>query len=394
MRRAWRAALAFVAAFAFAHGIGRADPFVPADDAQVLESGLPTVDPRMRELRRLAAELAAAPDNLPLAMRLAGRQLAMGMAEADPRFVGYAQATLAHWWSDASASPALRVLRARIMQARHEFAAAAAELHAALADEPDSAEALLALATGDEVLGKLSEAGEACARLSAVQPGAVAVACTASIASLTGHGEDAFARLSDAIARLPTRDRGQLLWAMTILGEIAIRRGDAAAAEQALDGALRLDSRNIYALTVYADFLLDQDRAADVMRLLSGFERVDALYLRLALAARALDQPKAAAYRDDLRARFDAAQRQGDLLHLRDASRFYLEIAHEPGRALDYARQNWEGHKTPDDARALVAAAAACHDPIAAQPVIDWIAVTHLEDVRMQAPLARLETGG
>ena len=62
---------------------GAAEPFVPADDNIVLESGLPTVDPRMRELRALARVLRQNPNDIEAAMRLASRQLAMGVAEAD-----------------------------------------------------------------------------------------------------------------------------------------------------------------------------------------------------------------------------------------------------------------------------------------------------------------------
>src|SRR4051812_34298997 len=130
-----------------------AEPFVPADDNLVLESGLPTVDPRMREMRALARELRQRPDDLAAAMRLAGRQLAMGVAEADPRFVGYARGNLAPWWQDESAAPPLRILRGRILQAQHDFAAAAAELRAALREMPDSPQALLVLASIGEVTG-------------------------------------------------------------------------------------------------------------------------------------------------------------------------------------------------------------------------------------------------
>ncbi|MBV9551846.1 MAG: hypothetical protein JO032_03530, partial [Alphaproteobacteria bacterium] len=135
------AALAVLAAACSA----AASPFVPTDDNLVLQTGLPTGDPRMREIRVLGADLAARPDDLDIAMRLAGRQLAMGVAEADPRFVGYAQATLARWW-DVTMPPALLVLRARIRQAQHDFAAAAADLHAALRSDPGNPQALLVLA--------------------------------------------------------------------------------------------------------------------------------------------------------------------------------------------------------------------------------------------------------
>jgi hypothetical protein len=330
-------------------------------------------------MRVLASALQRRPDDLGLAMRLASRQLAMGVAEADPRFVGYARGTLTRWWQDDGAAPSLRVLRARILQAQHDFAPAAADLRAALRGAPDMAQALLVLEGVDEVTGDLAEAKASCAKLAARRPGLAASACAGSIGSLTGESEKSYASLADALAREPTAAADLRRWALTILGEIAIRRGDPAA-EEHLRQALALDARDIYALTVYADYLLDQHRPAEVLPLLRGFERVDALYLRLVLAAQATGDAQFLAYRDDIAARFAAARRQGDTLHLRDASRFALEVERDPVRALDFARRNWSVHKTPYDARALLAAAIACHDPAAARPVADWVARTRLED--------------
>ena len=377
-RTKWRIALLLVATCIWAPPAGAAQ-YLPSDDAEVLENGLPNTDPRVRQMRGLAAELAARPDDLATAMRLASSQLAMGVAEADPRFVGYAQGTLARWWNDQDATPSLRILRARILQAQHDFAPAAADLRAALREVPGAAQALLVLEAVDEVTGGLAEAESACTRFADLRPGLAAAACAASIDSLTGKAKAGESALADAVARYPTADPSQRLWALTILGEIAIR-GDDSAAEQYLRQALALDSRNVYALAVYADYLLDHVRPAEVLQLLRGFERVDALYLRLTLAAQMTGDPGFPAYRDDVEARFEAARRQGDTLHLRDASRFALEIEHDSARALEFAQQNWAVHKTPYDARALLAAAIARHDAFAARPVIDWVAKTGLED--------------
>jgi len=369
-----------------------AAPFVPADDNQVLESGLPTAEPRVRQMRALAQALREHRDDLSAAMQLASRQLAMGVAEADPRFVGYARGTLVPWWADDDASPALRILRARILQAQHDFVPAAADLRAALRDMPHAAQALLLLAAIDEVTGDLAEAKDSCARLAGLRPGLAAAACAASIGSLTGDAERSYAELRQAIERDPTADASQRIWALTILGEIAIRRSEPAA-EQHLQQALALDSRDLYALTVYADYLLDNGRATEVLRLLRGFERVDALYLRLALAAQATGDPGFARYRDDVAARFAAARRQGDRLHLRDASRFALEIEHDGPRALDFARQNWAVHKSPYDARALLAAAIACRDLMAGRPAVEWVTATGLEDRTIDRLIERLASG-
>ncbi|MBV9828718.1 MAG: tetratricopeptide repeat protein [Alphaproteobacteria bacterium] len=367
-----------------------AAPFVPTDDAQILETGLPNADPRMRQMRSLAGQLATDPSSQQLAMNLAARQLAMGVAEADPRFVGYARGTLARWWSDEPASPALRIMRARILQAQHDFAGATAQLREVLHDEPENPGALLLLASVAEATGEFDTAKDSCARFGRIRPGLTAAACRASVDSQTGESDASFTALSDAIAHMPTTDSAQLLWALTILGEIAVRRDDPRATDY-LKQALALDPRNVYALTVYADYLLDHAGAAIVLRLLRGFERIDALYLRLVLAEQITGDPGFRNDRADLASRFVAAQQQGDVLHLRDASRFTLEIEHDSRHALDFAQQNWTTHKSPYDAYVFLAAAIACHDAPAAQPVIDWAARNHLEDKKIERQLQQVE---
>ncbi|MGC2201878.1 MAG: tetratricopeptide repeat protein [Stellaceae bacterium] len=364
---------------------------MPADEEVVLQSGLPTTDPRTRQLRALATELAKRPDDRQLAMELAGRQLSMGVAEADPRFVGYAQATLARWWQDRSPA-SLVVLRARILQAQHNFADAAADLRAALRENPENPQALLVLASVDEVTGDLNEAKSACETFARVRPGLTATACRASVESLTGNALASEAALTNAVRRAPPRDRAQHLWALTILCEIAVRIDDPAA-DQYFAQAFALDNRNVYLLTAYSDYLLGHGRPADVVRRLTGLERIDALYLRLAIAARAIGDTHFAAYRDDLAARYAAARRQGDILHLRDASRYALEIEGDGRHALAFAQQNWSTHKTPEDARAVVAAAIACRDQEAARPIAEWAARTHLEDHSLWLLLKRLSHG-
>jgi Tfp pilus assembly protein PilF len=390
----WRtAACVFAAAVLLVSRAALAAPYVPADDGLILETGLPTVDPRMREMRALAGRMREHPDDLATAMLLASRQLAMGVAEADPRFIGYARGTLTRWWHDDAATPPLRILRARILQAQHDFALAAADLRAALREAPDAAQALLVLASIDEVTGDLAEAKDACTHFGILRPGLAAAACAASIGSLSGAAEASETALADAIDRYPTADWNERLWAHTILGEIAVRREDAAA-ERYFQQALALNRRDVYALTVYADYLLDQGRATEVLRLLQGFERVDALYLRLALAAQASGDTRFPAYRDDVGARYEAARRQGDTVHLRDASRYALEIGHDGLAALEFARQNWSLHKTPYDARTLLAAAIACHDPAAAKPIVDWVAATGLKDRAVERLAQRLGSAG
>ena len=85
---------------------------------------------------------------------------------------------------------------------------------------------------------------------------------------------------------------------------------------------------------------------------------------------------------------------KSSIVHLRDASCFALEIEHDSARALDFGQQNWVVHKTPYDARALVAAAIACRDRVAAEPVVNWVATTRIEDRTLERLIERLTSAG
>src|SRR2546430_1548472 len=112
-----------------------AAPFVPADDAQVLERLPERASASNRELSRLRSAVAAAPNDVASAVALANAYYAVSRAEGDPRYLGYAQAVLRPWWNDAQAPTPVLVARATILQSNHEFDRALADLAKALARE-------------------------------------------------------------------------------------------------------------------------------------------------------------------------------------------------------------------------------------------------------------------
>ncbi|HEX4507636.1 MAG TPA: tetratricopeptide repeat protein [Alphaproteobacteria bacterium] len=365
-----------------------AAPFIPTDDNQVLQRVLPSADPRLQAIREKAATLAQHPGDPDLSLDLAARQLGIGVAEADPRFVGYAQGTLAPWWREPEPPVPLRVLRARILQAQHDFPAAKRDLQAVLAADPNHVDAHLVLAGVSETTGDLATARTACDDLARIRPTLAATACAASVDSVSGHAERASDALELATARASARDPSLQCWALTILAEIAERRGDPAADGHFRD-ALAASPADVYTLTAYADYLLDRRRPADVTKLLAGKNRIDALLLRLALAARDSGAPEAGPYAEELAARYAAARARGEQLHLRDESRFELELRHEPQRALELARQNWAMQRTPLDARIYLEAALAANDAASARIVADWATGTGLEDHTLRDLLAK-----
>ena len=373
----WQWTAAGALALALSASVAAA-PFVPADDGQVLERLPDRSAPQYRDLKRLRAEVAAAPNDVAAATALANAYYRISRSEGDPRFLGYAQAALTPWWKDAQAPSAVLVMRATILQSHHEFTRALADLDMAIARDSRNARAILVRATVLTVQGKYGEARADCERLPGLAPDLYVVACTAGIDAVTGKALPARAALERSLAAMPNATPDTRAWFESLLGEIAQRQGDPAA-EKHFRTALATDPRDLYTLAAFGDWLLDQQRAADVVPLVQNEPRIDALLLRLALAQRALRRPEAEASVTILRARFDASRARGDTVHRREEARFQLQLNGDPKVALRLAQENWKVQREPADLRILAEAAHTTGDTPARETVRQWLAATGLE---------------
>lgn len=369
-----------------------AQPRTPAADDEVLER-VPAraSDAQARTLALLREAWRRNPGDASAAAALARHCLEIFSIDGDPRHLGCAQAALAPWWSQRAAPPALRTLRAVVLQYSHRFDEALADLDAVLAADPQSHEAWLWRAAILMVQARYAEAREACARLASLTTPLSALGCRAQVDALTGSAAAAASALRQGLARETAVSAAERLWVLTRLAETEERRGEAAAAEAAYREALAIDARDFYLQAAYADFLLDQGRPAEVKALLAGRERVDVLLLRLALAAERQRDPALAQYKRELAARFDAARRLGDALHEKEEARFALALQGEAARALALARSNFAVQREPADARILLEAALAARDKAAAQPALRWLAESRIEAPRLQALAAQLQ---
>src|SRR6185369_10616485 len=169
-------------------------------------------------------------------------------------------------------------------------------------------------------------------------------------------------------------------WVMTRLGELALRMGDRALAEKHFREAIATGVVDGFVLGAYADLLLDENRAAEVVPMLRDWVASDILLLRLALAENAVHAPLAAEHTQALADRFAAAALRGDKLHQQEESRFSLQLQHNPDKALALALENWKLQREPRDARVILEAALAKKDPVAAKPALDWMARTGYEE--------------
>lgn len=375
-----------------------AAPFVPRSGAEVLER-LPRGGP---------ARLALPKQDAAAAAMLAQRYIEQGRAAGDPRYFGYAQAALAPWWKAAAPPAPVLLMRATLLQASHRFDEAVRDLDAVTRAEPGNAQAWLTLATVQVVRGDFDAAVRSCARLASLASQLAGMTCLANARASNGRLAASERMLVLAVERSGMGgglsdermrpDAGLDLWALTLLGELAARRGNAAEAEERFRRALALAPGDSYLLGAYADLLLDQRRNVEVQSLLREHLRNDGLLLRHTLAAQAsarnarAPQPRAvAAAVDELRARFDAAARRGDSAHQREQARFELHLLQDARRALQTALANWRVQKEGADLRILLEAAAAAGDPAAVRGALDWRRRHGFEDGTVAALARTLE---
>ena len=362
-----------------------AAPFIPASDAEVLEQ-LPfkASDPATRELRRLRQELTDNPQNLDKAVALAQRYYRLAMADGDPRYIGYAQAALAPWWEMEEAPVAVLVQRAALRQYSHNFSSAVADLELATRLEPRHGTAWALLAAIHMVQAEYATARQDCEKLRGLASSLIVVACVATVDSLSGQASQAFSTLQKAYASALATPDDEKLWVLTRLAEMSDRLGLSMKADAYFRAALKLNISDAYLLAVYAEFLLDEHRHSEVIKLLKDKERSDVLLMRLALAEKAINAPKAAEHQAIIRARFDAARMRADKLHIQDEARFNLFLLNNPEQALRLAQENWLGQHEPSDARILLETALATRDKAAAQPALDWFTESRIEDRHLE----------
>lgn len=353
-----------------------ADPFTPGSDAEVLAS----VPPGASHSSAAARDRAAG--RLDAALPLAQFYIRQARDTGDLRFLGYADATLANWRNHTPVIPAVLVLDATILQTRHAFPAALAQLERALQASPGDAQAWLERATVLRVLGRYAEARESCRHV-AGSDAHVAELCEQSVRALQGELDAAYL----AVEALPAQSMVEeaRAWQYSLLGEMATSRGDAPAAERWFAAALRLRPADAYTLAAYADLLLSEGRPSAVLGLLAGRESIEPLLLRVAIAQQRLKYPRLPASRALLAGAFAVEEQRGEMVHRREQARYCLDVVEDVPAALRAAQLNWGVQREPADALLLLRAARAAAQPALAAPATEFLRRNGTQDVRFGA---------
>ena len=356
-------------------------PTTPKDDAVILER-LPfrAGDTAARELGVLRKAVVDAPLDQMAAVALAQKYFDLAMARGDPRYVGYANAIVVRF--TAPISPALLLVRGTLRQYRHDFDSALADYAAALAQDPDLAGAHAWRGAIFLVQADYASASRECEALQSLGRTVLQGGCTGLTLAYAGQFTKAEQALQRALAA--SRDDDHRLWLLTRLAEVAAWQGQLSAAERHYRQALAIGTDDGYLLAAWSDFLLDQGRAAEVVKQLAAWEASDGLLLRLTEAEKQLKLPAAVAHQQALADRFAAAKLRGDTTHRAEEARFHLRVLQDAPGAVALAAANYQVQREPRDARILLEAAVAAKDPVAARPAVAWMQSSGFEDARMR----------
>lgn len=348
-------------------------------------------------IRALAAALDEDPRNLSAATALATHYSELNGATGEPRYLGYAQAVLGPWWNVPGPPLEAWLLRARIEQRLHRFAAAQADLEALLRVHPDSVEAALLLSTVAIVRGDYDAARTACGRVAFRATALVAAACGANLAPYAGESERGLEALSRVLESHGTAASGLGVWALTLGAELAVGIGEPDTADgyyrRAQAMADQLGATDLYLLGSYADHLIDQRRPGEAARLLAEAPPSDPLLIRLAVARAAEDPARGRRLQDLLEQRMRALQSREDDTHAREQAWFHLHVRHDAQVALRHAQRNWQVQHEMRDARLLLEAALAAERPEAAGPVLDWMNARRIDHAWLNDLARRLRAG-
>jgi Tfp pilus assembly protein PilF len=360
---------------------------VPTNDAELLQRVPSAADPHVLEVRALRRELDRDPTSVATADRLAQAYIDFGRQLGDAHYAGYAEAVLSPWLAKPLPPASVLVDYATILQYRHQFAAARAQLKRALDQQPGNGQAWLTLAAIDMLQGDFATATTDCSKVAATAGMQYGIACVGSLRSNAGQAAQSLVLLRQLDRDVPGTAPTYTAWIQGLLAEVCERMGDWAEAEAHWRKALSASPQDNYLLVAYADFLLDRNRPAEVLSLLRDFGQSDTAFLRLALAKAATHSSDVALYTWIMAARFEALAQRGDDYFGREQVRFALYLQHDPGNALDLAQRNWKVQRAPWDARVFLEAAQAAHQPQAALPVLEFLRQTRLEDPIIE-PLA------
>ncbi len=346
----------------------------PAEPSQVvLQLGSASNESQLAQLRKASI---AAPHDSDALIRYVDALIEAGARSGNERYYGYAEQALTGARDVGHPASALR--RARLLQHKHEFAAAERLLGEILRLNGRDREARLMRAQVRLHLKEPQQALTDCTALMSLVDLLTSTTCIAQARAAMGDLQ----RAQTLLLRVLEFHKGEdatRSWSAGVAAEFAVRLGDASGADRWYREAYQLDPQSHYARIIYADWLLSAGRFDEAAQVASrGASLADRA--RVVLAGR--DAKSLQAQR--LQLAWTEADARGEWEHLRDRARFELTLLNQPAKANASARVSLENRNEPDDALLLAATASVTKDQESLRAARAWQQRYRYQDVRLE----------
>lgn len=295
-----------------------------------------------------------------------------------------ARDVLAPWWHDDAAPTQILLLRASLKQHDHHFDAALADIDLALRANPKLAEAWLLKSTILTVLGRYEPARTAAVPLFALTDPLVAMTAATAATAGNGHLTESYDTLLKSFSSASSAPKNVRVWALSSLGDMAVRLGRNHAAVAHYVAALELERRHGYTVNALASLLVDLGRYQEAQNVIGADRQTYPVpWLR---AEKALHGESDAftkgcqQYEADLKKEAD----EHGHTHGRDQAIYFLKLKRDLREAVHQARANWAtGQHEAEDLRILLESALAVDDFDTANAALQWLEQTSFEDARI-----------
>ncbi len=325
----------------------------------------------------------------PLSQQLKKAQkfLKLAQQDNDPSWYGYAHAALAPWWNNNIELPQLALLKAIILQQRHEFPEALLEINKVLLLQPRNVQARLIRAQVNMMQVQYGLAAKDCQEILWLENPVMGINCLAQVEGLTGKGQKAMEKLTDSINSSLDLNEILLVELHISLATIAHRYNDSALALSHYQQAYAIRPNNNYLLEQYSDFLMENRRENLLLALFSNSSMSIDLKIKRVQLLQNMEEIVPSNLIVELTDFFENAKTRKNLFPHKEYAKWLLLTTQDYDQALNAAMDNWAMQKAPGDALLVLQAALASQQLQRAGPVMSWLKDTGLYDYRIEATL-------
>ena len=252
-------------------------------------------------------------------------------------------------------------LRARIVQYQHEFDLALHFLENSIALDNNNSAAYLLKANVLLTQGKVVDSQQSCHAMLGIADLRLITACVLEVQANHGELLSSYTSLNSLLSHQGSQHHPQNEqdWLLQLVADMALMLGKNDEADRWLNQALHanqsLAQKPLSFIVLWADVQLSLRREQGVLDEITavveqaGFKD-DALLTRLSLAEKSTPHRH---WQRLLSERIALRLARHDTFHSADLTRFFLDIAPDPERALYWAKINWQHAKLYDDKQLL-----------------------------------------